>query len=202
VGVPTGGRHLTRQNVRVSSTYDGPRLTVASTILPRLRRLQLLRWRDDLLAGTVVAAVSVLLGAPVGLLWAALAPHAHVGVDAAGASVVDAATEVFIAGDGWFLGLTLLVGVVSGVVCWLLARRSAPFAIIGLAVGGLLASYIASKVGIRVGQDSLRAAVRSGRPGTYVANVALQAHVAVLVWPLGALAAFTALVVSRVDELH
>jgi hypothetical protein len=166
-----------------------------------LGRIQLLRWRDDLLAGSFTTAIVVLLGAPVGLLWSALAPHAHVSVNAAGATVVDGATEVFIAGDGWFIGITLLVGVVTGVLAWLLARGSAPFVVVGLAVGGLLAAYVASKVGIRLGQDSLQAAVHGGRSGTYVANVALQAHVAVFVWPIGALVAFATLVVSRADEI-
>jgi hypothetical protein len=172
----------------------------SSTVLPSARS-RLLRWRDDLLAAGFTAAIAVLLGAPVGLLWSALAPHAHVSVSAAGSTVVDGASEVFIAGDGWFIGITLLVGVVTGVLAWLVARASAPFVVVGLAVGGLLASYVASKVGIRLGQDSLRAALRHGPDGTYVANVALQAQVAVLVWPLGALVSFATLVVSRADEI-
>ena len=157
-------------------------------------------WRRDLVAGVFTAAVVVLLGAPLGLIWSAVAPHSHVAVEAGAAYIADAESEVFIAGDGWFLGLTLLVGVLTGVVAWLVARRSGPFVVVGLAAGGLLAAYVASKVGIRIGQDTLKAAVHSGRPGTYVSNIALQTKTAIAAWPLGAIAAFAVLVASRVDE--
>ena len=150
----------------------------------------------------MTTGVTVLLGAPVGLLWSAVAPHAHVTVAAGDAYISDAATEVFIAGDGWFIGLTLLAGLVCGVLGWLAARGSGPFVVVGLAVGGVVASYVASRVGVRVGQDALRAAVRGGVQGTYVGNIALRATAAVVVWPLGAVAAFAALVASRVDELE
>ena len=157
--------------------------------------------RRDLVAGVFVAAVSVLLGAPAGLLWSALAPHAHIAISASGATFADGATEVFVAGDGWFSGVALVVGLLSGVVTWLVARRSGPYAVLGLAVGGALAAYVAAKVGRRIGQDELRAAAAAGVPGTYVANVALQATQVVLVWPIAALASFLALFVARPDEL-
>lgn len=150
----------------------------------------------------LTAAMVVLLGAPAGLLWSALAPHAHVlASPPAPATVPDGGTEVFIAGDGWFVGVTLLLGLVTGVLAWLLARRAGPFVVVALLVGGLAASYVASRVGVRVGQDALRAFLASGRAGTVRANVALQATATIVVWPLGALAAFGALVLSRVDEL-
>ena len=149
----------------------------------------------------MTAAVTVLLGAPVGLLWTALAPHSHVSVEAGGAFITDAETEVFIAGDGWFLIITLLVGVLTGALAWLVVRRSGPFVVVGLFVGGLAAAYVASKVGVRVGQDMLETVVHSGRLGTYRSNVALQAIAAIVAWPLGAVAAFALLVATRVDEL-
>lgn len=160
------------------------------------------RWREDLVRAGFVAAVSVLLGAPMGLLWSALAPHAHVQIDAAGANVVDGATEVFIASDGWFLGVTLVAGLVVGVLAWLAARRSAPFVVVALAVGGLAASYVASKVGVRLGQDALTAVVRNGTKGSYTANVALQMKQAILVWPIAALAGFVVPLLAKVDEIR
>ena len=158
-------------------------------------------WRGDVVTGVFVAAVSVLLGAPAGLLWAALAPHAHIAISASGATFADGATEVFVAGDGWFLGVALVVGLLSGGLTWLVARGSGPYAVLGLAVGGALAAYVAAKVGRRIGQDELRAAAAAGIPGTYVANVALQATQVVLVWPIAALASFLTLVAARPEEL-
>jgi hypothetical protein len=160
------------------------------------------RWWYDALASLSAGAFSVLLGAPLGLLWSALAPHAHVSIDAAaGASIVDGATEVFIGADGWFLAVTLVAGLLCGTVTWFLARRSAPYVLIGLVGGGLLAAYVASKVGVQLGQDDLRAAIATGTKGNYTANVVLQMKVAIVVWPLGALVAFVVLVLSRVDEI-
>jgi triacylglycerol esterase/lipase EstA (alpha/beta hydrolase family) len=150
----------------------------------------------------MTAAAVVLLGAPAGLLWSALAPHSQVVVTAGEGFIADAESEVFIAGDGWFVGITLLAGVLAGALAWLVARRSGPFVVVGLAVGGVVAAYVASRVGVQIGRDELLATVRSGRDGTYVGNVALQAKSAVAVWPLGAMAAFAALVASRVDELE
>lgn len=143
----------------------------------------------------------MLLGAPAGLLWSALAPHSHVAVEAGGAFIADAQTEVFIAGDGWFVGITLLAGVLTGLLAWRLARGAGALVVVGLAVGGLLAAYVASRVGVRVGQDALAAAVHSGRPGTYVSNVALQAQSALAAWPLAALTVFAALAASRVEDI-
>ncbi|MBE3076347.1 MAG: hypothetical protein IMZ75_15665, partial [Actinobacteria bacterium] len=102
-----------------------------------------------------------------------------------GATFADGATEVFVAGDGWFLGVALAVGLPSGALTWLVARGSGPYAVLGLAVGGALAAYVAAKVGRRIGQAELRAAAAAGIPGTYVANVPLQATQVVLAWPRG-----------------
>ena len=157
--------------------------------------------REDAITGTLLAGLVVLLGAPVGLLWSAVAPHSHAVVEAGGAYIADAESEVFIAGDGWFLGLTLLAGVLTGVLAWMGSRRSGPYAVVALAVGGLIAAYVASKVGIRIGQDALKAAVRSGRLGTYTSNIALQTMTAIVAWPLGGVVAFAALVAARGDEV-
>ena len=158
-------------------------------------------WRADVVTAAFVAAVTVLLGAPVGLLWSALAPHAHIAISASGATFADGATEVFVAGDGWFLGIGEVAGLLTGLLAWLAARRSGPYVVVALAVGGLLAAYVSAKVGRRIGQDELRAAAAAGTPGVYVANVALQAKQAMLVWPVAALAAFVTLVASRPDEI-
>lgn len=157
--------------------------------------------REDGAAGLFTAAACCLLGAPTGLLWSALAPHAHVSITSNGATIVDGAAELFIAGDAFFLGVTVVVGLLLGGLCWLVARGSGPSVVVGLAVGGLLGAYVAARVGMRPGQDTLRAAEIVGRHGRYAANVALQAKLAVLGWPIAALAAFSTLVLSRPDRL-
>jgi hypothetical protein len=158
--------------------------------------------REDLVTLAFTTGVTVLLGAPVGLLWSAVAPHAHVRVEAGAVVIPDFTTEVFIASDGWFIGLTLLVGVLCGVLAWVAARRSGPFVVVGLASGGLLAAYVASWVGLHIDADGWRAAADSGRQGTYLGNVILMARAALAVWPLAAVAAFGTLVAARLDELR
>ena len=160
------------------------------------------RWRRDALTGFFVAAVSVLLGAPAGLLWSTLAPHARVDISREGASFADGVSEVFVAADGWFLGVAVVVGIASGVLAWLFARAAGPVTVVALAVGGLLAALVAAEVGQRLGQDVLLQAAAGGVSGRYVANVAVQAEQVLLGWPIAALATFLALVISRVDEIR
>jgi hypothetical protein len=173
-----------------------------TTVLPAAADAPPSRTLLDALTALYTLGVVVLLGAPLGLLWSAVGPHSHAVVEAGGAYLADAQTEVFIAGDGWFLGLTILAGVVCGVLAWLVGRSAGPFVVVALAVGGLVAAYVASKVGVRIGQDALQSAVQSGRPGTYTSNIALQTKAALVGWPLGAVAAFAVLVASRVDEIE
>ncbi|MCU1674532.1 MAG: hypothetical protein JWN77_2645 [Frankiales bacterium] len=156
---------------------------------------------EDLVSGFFVTAVSILLGAPVGLLWTALAPHARIDISAAGASFADGASEVFVAADGWFLGIALVAGIVLGLLTWLTARGSGPYAVLGLFLGGLVAAYVAAKVGMRPHQDALRDAAAAGQQGRFVANVALQAWQVVVAWPVAALGTFLTLVAARPDEV-
>ena len=171
-----------------------PRTPYGVTAAPRNRVA-------DLAAGYFTLAGSVLLGAPMGLLWSELAPHARVVISAGGATIADGATEVFVAADGWFLAVCVAIGVLTGFLAWLVARRSGPFVVVALAIGGLLGAWIASEVGMRPGQDELRAAAAAGIQGEYVANVALQATQVLLAWPVAALGTFLALVASRADEI-
>lgn len=165
-----------------------------------LVRLQ--TYREDAVTGLFTLAVVVLLGAPTGLLWSALAPHAKVVINANGANFANAITEDFIAADGWFAAMVLVVGVLTGALAWLCVRGAGPFVVVALAVGGLLAALVAAEVGMRPGQAALQAAAQAGRAGNYVANVALQSNLAVVLWPVGALASFLTLILSRPDQIE
>lgn len=164
-------------------------------------------WHEDGVIAAFTLALCGLLGAPAGLLWSALAPHADVVINAATANAASSAnfanpiTEDFIAADTWFAGVTLVAGLLCGLVVWWLARGSGPYVVVALAVGGLIAAFIAAEVGMRPGQDALQAAADAGRAGAYVANVTVQSTLTVVLWPTAALAAFLALVVGRPDEV-
>ena len=133
---------------------------------PARERLQ---WADAW-AGLVTAAVVVLLGAPIGLLWGAVSPRvAVVKASAQAVNLQMPETKAFVAGDGWFLIITLLAGIACGVVGAWLGRKRSPGVAIGLVVGGVLASLIAWKVGHRFGYDSyvqLRDSAKVGSTGS------------------------------------
>jgi hypothetical protein len=122
--------------------------------------------RGDVIAGLAAAAGVALLGLPVGFLWSALAPRARVVVLAGGPGLADPNTKAFIAADATFLLLTAAAGVVCAVLALVLGgRRHGVGTAVGLAVGGLAASYAAWRVGHRIGLAEFRRAV-SGPAGT------------------------------------
>lgn len=157
--------------------------------------------RREALVAVVLSAVVVLLAAPVGLLWSAVAPHATVVVfaqDSAGFAMLE--QETFISSDATFLGLTLLAGVGCGLLAWRLARRHGPAVVVSLVLAGLAAAFVAAEVGNVVGQADFRAQVLSGTPATLEANVRLIAREAVVGWPVGALAGFLIPFAYRRDD--
>ena len=64
--------------------------------------------------GLLTVAVTVLVGAPVGLLWAALAPRVRIDVDGDDVQVVDTWTDGFIAVDAWFFAAVVVAGWSAG----------------------------------------------------------------------------------------
>lgn len=141
-------------------------------------------------AALLTVTACLLLAAPVGLLWAALTPRVQLVVVAAGrADLADPTTSGFIAADGWFLGLVVLAGLVTGVLAWRLGRRHGPGCVVGLVVGGLLAAEVARRTGQLVDADSARNAVQSGREGLVDLAVRLRSRQALVGWPVAALVA-------------
>ncbi|MEV4822772.1 DUF2567 domain-containing protein [Micromonospora sp. NPDC049274] len=99
----------------------------------------------------VVVALAV-LGGPLGLLWAVLAPDTPVLKTAEGAIYADPQPEQPIAADGWFSLLGLAFGVLAALALWfLLRRRRGPVGLLGAVLGTLAAAPVAWQVGRRVG---------------------------------------------------
>lgn len=141
-------------------------------------------------AGLLTVLGCVLLGAPVGLLWAAVTPRVEVVIAAGGeVRLTDPAGQQFIAADGWFLGLALVTGLVCGLLAWALGRRHGPGVVLGLVVGGLLAAEVARRSGELVDADVALSAVEAGREGAVDLAVRLRSEQARIGWPVAALAA-------------
>jgi len=104
------------------------------------------------LTGCGIAAGVAAAGAPLGLLWHAVAPTVPVKVTADGAVLGSSQPEQFIAADGWFSLLGLAFGVLAAVLLWVLARRHrGPAHLLAVVVGGCGAGLLAWQVGRHIG---------------------------------------------------
>jgi hypothetical protein len=132
---PDGGPASSAYQSSLELTFDEPRrpLRTAATVLG------------------VTLALAV-LGAPLGLLWAAFAPDTPVLKTAEGAIYAEPQPEQPIAADGWFSLLGLAFGVLAALALWfLLRRRRGPVGLVGAVLGTLAAAPVAWQVGRRVG---------------------------------------------------
>jgi hypothetical protein len=158
---------------------------------------------------TAVAAVLVgtaLLGVAAGFTWAAVAPRAlAVVVGRGSADVVNPETNAFIAADAWFMLLTAIGGVISGLLGYLYAvRRHGPIAMAAVLVGGLPAALIAMWIGQQSGNAAFNHALQAGRSGVLVhAPLSLGGIGALAFWSLVAgLAAGGIEAVRQLRERH
>ncbi|MGW4566416.1 AAA family ATPase [Streptomyces sp. NPDC004561] len=141
----------------------------------------------------VIAVAVALGGVLLGLLWWWLAPHVPLVGDRVGKSWVvylkDTEGEQAIGVDGTFTLLGLAFGAVSAVVVFLLRRRGGVPLVVGLGVGGLLASLLAWRLGVWLGpqSDVIAHAKAVGKGVTFPAPLKLGAKGALLAWPLAAL---------------
>ncbi|MBD0743309.1 DUF2567 domain-containing protein [Streptomyces sp. CBMA152] len=157
--------------------------------------------RDAVVATVAVAVSGVLLG----LLWVWLAPRVPLVADDKAVFLKDTEGEEAIGADGTFILLALAFGVVCAAVVFLLRKRGGIPVVSGLALGALLGSLLAWRVGMWLGpnQDVVAAARAAGKGVTFSAPLKLNAKGALLAWPLAAMAVhlgLTALFAPRDPE--
>jgi hypothetical protein len=172
------------------------------------------RRREDCATFGAVVVAAVLLGAPAGLLWAAVSPRPTAEfVRVEGPSIKNVeSTKAMVGADGSYLLVMLVMGLLCGALAWFLARRSGPWTVAALVVGGVLAALVAAAVGLRPGAAETLQALRTGQPGSpdialYLGRLGeggdlhLRAPWAAVAWPVGALVAFLVGALQRPEEL-
>ncbi|MEU6355374.1 AAA family ATPase [Streptomyces sp. NPDC047072] len=156
--------------------------------------------RTELLEAAVVTVAVAVLGALLGVLWWWLAPHVPLvgNVDEQGAWAVylkDTEGEQAVGVDGTFTLLALPFGLVSAVAVFLWRKRGGVPLVVAVALGGLLGSLLAWRLGVWLGptDDVLAHAKEVGKGVTFSAPLKLGAKGALLAWPLAALVVHLAL---------
>lgn len=132
---------------------------------------------------------TALLGVVAGFIWAAVAPRAVIVVVGPGSyNLLIPETSAFIAADAWFVLLSLIGGVVSGLTGYLLAvRRHGAVAMAAVLAGAVAAALLAKWVGQQQGQAAVSHSLALGHPGTLLNQpLALGGDGALAFWPLAA----------------
>lgn len=149
--------------------------------------------KTEVREAAVISLAVALGGVLLGVLWWWLAPHVPlIGDVVEGNWVVylkDTEGEQGVGVDGTFTLLGLGFGALSALVVFLLRRRGGVPLVVGLAVGGLLGSLLAWRLGVWLGpaEDVIARARDAGRGVTFSAPLKLGAKGALLAWPLAAL---------------
>ncbi|MFD8520547.1 AAA family ATPase [Streptomyces capillispiralis] len=149
--------------------------------------------RTEVREAAVTAVAVALGGVLLGVLWWWLAPRVPLVGDVAGDTWVvyfkDSEGEQAAGVDGTFSLLALGFGAVCALVAFLVRRRGGVPLVVALAVGGLLGSLLAWRLGVWLGppQDVMAQARSAGKGVTFDAPLKLSAKGALLVWPFAAL---------------
>ncbi|HVB27366.1 MAG TPA: hypothetical protein VNE21_05590 [Mycobacteriales bacterium] len=158
-------------------------------------------WRTEARAALATIVSLVLLGAPVGVFWELVAPHPGYRIAGGGVSLARPESKDFIAGDGYFLLISVVVGIACGLVAFVAARRRrGPGVTFGLGLGGVLAGVVAAYVGQRQAEVFLPAPLHpllAQRSAWFLFHV--HAAPVVLGWAIAALVSYLALLAFLVE---
>ena len=122
-----------------------------------------------------------------GLIWVAVAPTPLLREIAQGeAELINAESSAFIVADAWFVLITAVGGLITGVLGdRLLVRRAGPAAAAGLVLGAVAAALAALWVGDNLGLGTYHHLLAASPVGaSFHASLALGAKSALALWPL------------------
>ena len=148
----------------------------------RTRSVKARRWLG------LLGGLWLLLGITAGALWYWIVPLPTYAVTSEGfAATSERGLADYVAGDAWFVLIGLVLGVVSGLLCWRwfggLGWPVVPLAVAGSLTMGLLCWL----VGWLLGPGPLEQRVAAAHSGEVLAiELTVRGPVALLVWPFAA----------------
>ena len=125
----------------------------------------------ELRAAGLVTVSLIVLGAVLGLVWAAWSPARPPGVELPAGTVQINESEAFAAGDGRFAIIAAVVGLSAAIGLWRWKSVRGPAIAAALAVGGLAGAWVMGLVGHLAGHGT-----NSGPPQTEIVHLPLQLH--------------------------
>ncbi|KJE24841.1 hypothetical protein FF36_00848 [Frankia torreyi] len=173
----------------VPTDSPGAEPSETSPLPARSRRPLPFGVRPDLIAGLICAAAMAVAGFPLGLLWAAVAPHLDVpGALHGNESAFAVQSDI----DARFALICGVAGLVGGLVAFWRARDAGFLVPLGLAVGGLGGALIVGWIGhLRRSPDLLHSLPSNASPILVdLVDLRVRAHGLYLVMPVVALGVF------------
>jgi hypothetical protein len=163
------------------------------------------RWKPeaphsrDVLSALVVAIALVVVGVPMGIIWAATTPKLNVKQALAGS---EAAFNVQGGADAHFALLALIFGVLAGALVGWWGRRGSWTLPVALAIGGVGGSLVAAQVGHLRGSSRVLDQVPQDIRGrvSNVVDFVLRSHGFHVVFPVAAL--LTYLIIMLLTTSH
>ncbi|WP_230421380.1 hypothetical protein [Actinomadura soli] len=145
-----------------------------------------------LVTWAVTVAIVTLPGPLMGVLWAKTIPEVTYVIVQGEPLLAEPEGQGPIGIDARFALLALVAGLLCGVAGYLAGGRGDDVALLlGLAVGGGAAAFLAWKTGHLIGLEEFQDAVRTARDGTTVTGVAdLRAKGVLVFWALPAVATY------------
>jgi hypothetical protein len=139
--------------------------------------------------GALVAVLVAVCGVALGLLWLWLSPRVPMVSDGQAVYLKDTEGEEAIGGDGTFVWIAAVLGVVTAALVFWRYRKGGVAIVLGLAVGGVLASVIGWRLGVALGPttDIVAHAKAVGPKKVFDGPLELRAKSALVVWSAAAM---------------
>jgi len=170
--------------------YPGATLFPAGVEKPKDERL-----RAEVLRGLLVAVLVAICGVVLGLMWLWLSPRVPMVSDGSDVFLKDTEGEEAIGGDGTFVLIALVLGALTAAAVFWWFRRGGVGVVLGLAVGGAVASVIGWRLGVWLGPntDIGAHATQVGPKVVFDGPLELLAKSAIVAWPAAAMVVHLAL---------